>query len=256
ELEGKKETTDKKLAHAEKMYDEAEKLRLEFNAKVENENRKAEQKAQELLERARASADYVFDQLQELQRQKDAEDFKKKLEETRENVRQSLGMVSKDMKIADKIEVEYTPPREYKVGDTVILADFGKDGIIVSIDGENVVVTMGSAKIKTTNKKIRLSEKTEDKKSKSTHTPRKMMDVKSEIDVRGFICDDAIFVIDKFIDDAVMSSLQTIRIIHGKGTGALRKGLWDYFRHDKRISSFRMGSFGEGDAGVTVLTLK
>jgi len=115
---------------------------------------------------------------------------------------------------------------------------------------------MGSAKIKTTKKKIRLAQKTEDKKTKATHTPRKMMDVKSEIDVRGFICDDAIFMIDKFIDDAVMSSLQTIRVIHGKGTGALRKGLWDYFKHDKRISSYRMGSFGEGDAGVTVLTLK
>ena len=256
ELEGKKETTDKKLAHAEKMYDEAEKLRQKFNAKVENENRKAEQKAQELLERARASADYVFDQLQELQRQKDSEDFKKKLEETRDNVRKSLGMVSKDMKIAEKIEVEYTPPREYAVGDTVILADFGKDGIISSIDGDNVVVAMGSAKIKTTKNKLRLSQKTEDKKAKSTHTPRKMMDVKSEVDVRGFICDDAIFVIDKFIDDAVMSSLPSVRIIHGKGTGALRKGLWDYFKRDKRIASYRMGSFGEGDAGVTVVTLK
>lgn len=256
ELEGKKETTDRKLAHAEKMYDEAEKLRQKFNAKVEDENRKAEQKAQELLERARASADYVFDQLQELQRQKDAKDFKKKLEETRENVRQSLGMVSKDMKISEKIEVEYTPPREYAVGDTVILADFGKDGIISSIDGENVVVAMGSAKIKTTKKKLRLSQKTEDKKTKSTHTPRKMMDVKSEVDVRGFICDDAIFVIDKFLDDAVMSSLPSVRIIHGKGTGALRKGLWDYFKRDTRIASYRMGSFGEGDAGVTVVTLK
>ncbi len=256
DLESKKESTEKKLAHAEKMYDEAEQLRQKFNAKVENESRKAEQKAQELLERARASADYVFDQLQELQRQKDAEDFKKKLEETRENVRQSLGMVSKDMKIADKIEVEYTPPREYAVGDIVVLADFGKNGTISSIDGENVVVAMGSAKIKTTKKKIRLAEKTEDKKSKATHTPRKMMDVKSEVDVRGFICDDAIFVIDKFLDDAVMSSLPSVRIIHGKGTGALRKGLWDYFKHDKRIASYRMGSFGEGDAGVTVVTLK
>lgn len=256
ELEGKKETTEKKLAYAEKMYDEAEKLRLKFNEKVENENRKAEQKARELLERARASADYVFDALQELQRQKDAENFKQKLEETRENVRQSLGMVSKDMKISEKIQVEYVPPREYAVGDTVILADFGKDGIIASIDGENVVVAMGSAKIKTTKSKLRLSEKKEDKKSKTTHTPRKMMEVKSEIDVRGYICDDAIFVIDKFIDDAMISSLPTIRVIHGKGTGALRKGLWDFFRHDKRIASFRMGSFGEGDAGVTVLTLK
>ena len=82
------------------------------------------------------------------------------------------------------------------------------------------------------------------------------MDTVSEIDVRGEICDDAIFIVDKFLDDAQVSSLQTVRIIHGKGTGALRKGLWDYLKHDKRVASIRLGNFGEGDAGVTVVTLK
>lgn len=256
DMESKKETTEKKLAHAEKMYSEAEKLRLEFNSKIEEESRKAEQKAGELLERARAAADYVFDQLQEIQRQKDSEDFKKKLEETRDNVRKTLGMVSKDMKIAEKIEVEYKPPRDFVVGDAVLLADLGKNAVITSIDGENVIVAVGSAKIKTKKDKLRLLDKKEEKKTTGPRTPRKMMEAKSELDVRGFTGDDAIFMIDKYLDDALLSSLPSVRIIHGKGTGALRKALWNYFKQDKRIASYRLGTFGEGDAGVTVITLK
>mgnify|MGYP001837184215 FL=1 len=83
-----------------------------------------------------------------------------------------------------------------------------------------------------------------------------MTEVKSETDVRGLIGDDAIFVVDKFLDDAVLSGLENVRIIHGKGTGALRKALWDYFKRDPRIKQYRLGTFGEGDAGVTVVTLK
>ena len=257
ELENKRESTEKKLAHAEKMYAEAEKMRAEFNKRIEEETAKAQKKAAELTERARSSADYVFGQLQELQRKKDSEDFKKQLETTRENVRKSLGMLSKEDALAEKIEVEYVPPREFEVGDSVQLSDLGKKGEIVSIDGENVVVAIGSAKIKTKKSKLRLVQQNNVSIKKNVvQTPKKNSVVKSEIDVRGCTCDEAIFMIDKFIDDAMLSSLSTLRVIHGKGTGALRKGLWDYFKHDSRISEYRMGTFGEGDAGVTVLTLK
>ena len=256
ELDRKREDAEKKLAHAEIMYAEAEKMRKEFNTRIEEENRKAEQKANELLERARSSADYVFDTLQDLQRQKESADFKQKLEQTRENVRKRLGMVSKDTRMAEKIEAEYLPPRELVVGDSVELADLGKVGEIASIDGENATVAIGSAKIKTKLSKLRLVEQKKPQKSTATHTPRKAANVTTEIDVRGDTCDEAIFVIDKFLDDAVLSSLNTVRVIHGKGTGALRKGLWDYFKHDSRVKEYRLGTFGEGDAGVTVLTLK
>ena len=256
ELDRKREDAEKKLAHAEVMYAEAEKMRKEFNTRIEEENRKAEQKANELLERARSSADYVFDTLQDLQRQKESADFKQKLEQTRENVRKRLGMVSKETSMAEKIEAEYLPPRELVVGDSVELADLGKVGEIASIDGENATVAIGSAKIKTKLSKLRLVEQKKPQKTAATHTPRKAANVTTEIDVRGDTCDEAIFVIDKFLDDAVLSSLNTVRVIHGKGTGALRKGLWDYFKHDSRVKEYRLGSFGEGDAGVTVLTLK
>ena len=255
ELDRKREDAEKKLAHAEVMYAEAEKMRKEFNTRIEEENRKAEQKANELLERARSSADYVFDTLQDLQRQKESADFKQKLEQTRENVRQKLGMVSKDARMAEKIEAEYLPPRALVVGDSVELADLGKVGEIASIDGENATVAIGSAKIKTKLSKLRLVEQKKPQKTPASHTPRKAANITTEIDVRGDTCDEAIFVIDKFLDDAVLSSLNTVRVIHGKGTGALRKGLWDYFKHDSRVREYRLGNFGEGDAGVTVLTL-
>ena len=70
------------------------------------------------------------------------------------------------------------------------------------------------------------------------------------------IADDAWFVVDKYLDDAVLASVPSVRIIHGKGTGALRAALWKYFKTDKRIKSYRHGAYGEGDAGVTVVEFK
>ena len=162
------------------------------------------------------------------------------------------------LKIGEKIEAEYKPPRDFVKGDNVTIASLGKDGVIDKIDGEKVTVLIGSARFNTKIKELRLiTEKKDDNKKKSgTKGPRKIMEAKSEVDVRGFIGDDAIFVVDKFLDDAVLSGLVNVRIIHGKGTGALRKALWDYFKRDKRIAEFRMGTFGEGDSGVTVVTLK
>ena len=79
---------------------------------------------------------------------------------------------------------------------------------------------------------------------------------KPELDVRGEIGADAWIRVDKYIDDAMLSGLSSVRIIHGKGTGALKRALWEYFRTDARIASYRLGAYGEGDAGVTVIELK
>ena len=79
---------------------------------------------------------------------------------------------------------------------------------------------------------------------------------RTEVDVRGMIGEDAWFVVDKYLDDAVLAGISSVRVIHGKGTGALRAALWRYFKTDRRIASFRHGAFGEGDAGVTVIDLE
>jgi hypothetical protein len=77
-----------------------------------------------------------------------------------------------------------------------------------------------------------------------------------ELDLRGQLTDDAWFMTDKYIDDAMMANIRSVRIIHGKGTGALRSYLWSWFKGDSRIASFRLGAHGEGDSGVTILELK
>lgn len=258
EMETQKEHAKKLKEKAQAMFDVSEKQRLEFNKRIEEEGEKAEIKAQELLQRARESADFVFNQLQEIQRKKDAENFKELLAKSQDEVRKALGIAELNNKIGEKIEAEYKPPRDFVKGDNVTIASLGKEGVIDKIDGEKVTVLIGSARFNTKIKELRLiTEKKDDNKKKSgSRTPRKMMEAKSEVDVRGFIGDDAVFVVDKFLDDAVLSGLVNVRIIHGKGTGALRKVLWDYFKRDKRIAEFRMGTFGEGDSGVTVVTLK
>jgi len=258
ELETQKEHAKKLKEKAQAMFDVSEKQRLEFNKRIEEEGEKAEAKANELLERARESADFVFAQLQEIQRKKDAENFKELLAKSQDEVRKALGIAELNNKIGEKIEAEYKPPRDFVKGDNVVIASLGKEGIIDKIDGEKVTVLIGSARFNTKLRELRLiTEKKDDSKKKSgSRGPRKIMEAKSEVDVRGFIGDDAIFVVDKFLDDAVLSGLVNVRIIHGKGTGALRKALWDYFKKDKRIAEFRMGTFGEGDSGVTVVTLK
>ena len=257
ELETQKEHAKKLKEKAQAMFDVSEKQRLEFNKRIEEEGEKAEAKANELLERARESADFVFAQLQEIQRKKDAENFKELLAKSQDEVRKALGIAELNNKIGEKIEAEYKPPRDFVKGDNVTIASLGKQGVIDKIDGEKVTVLIGSARFNTKLKELRLiTEKKEEKNKSSSRTPRKMMEAKSEVDVRGLIGDDAIFVVDKFLDDGILSGLVNVRIIHGKGTGALRKVLWDYFRHDKRVKEFRMGTFGEGDSGVTVVTLK
>ena len=84
----------------------------------------------------------------------------------------------------------------------------------------------------------------------------KTKNAKSEINVIGYNVDEAIFVIDKFLDDCSLAKLQTVRIVHGKGTGKLRNGIHKFLKTNPHVKSFRLGSFGEGEMGVTVVELK
>ena len=77
-----------------------------------------------------------------------------------------------------------------------------------------------------------------------------------ELDIRGMYGDDACFMLDKYLDDAALAGIHTVRIIHGKGTGALKAAVWQFLRGDRRVESYRLGAFGEGDAGVTVIEVK
>ncbi|MBR5527958.1 MAG: Smr/MutS family protein, partial [Clostridia bacterium] len=153
---------------------------------------------------------------------------------------------------------DYELPRPLKKGDTVTLRDIGKKGTVLAVDGENITVQAGIIKTKTKAKNLILEEETAtpEKNVKLTKAPRASLSVSTEIDVRGMIGDDAWFAVDKYLDEAVLANLNQVTIIHGKGTGALRAALTGFLRRDKRVKTMRAGMFGEGDSGVTVVTLK
>ena len=164
------------------------------------------------------------------------------------------------------LDEDYKLPRPLVVGDKVYLVALGKEGVVTALKDKNglVAVTSGILKTKVTEDKLRLLEgkqvfrkKPEPPKVSEGKVKKSIASsFRSEIDVRGMIGDDAWFVVDKYLDDAVLMGIPSVRIIHGKGTGALRSALWKYFKTDSRIKTYRHGAYGEGDAGVTVVEFK
>ena len=277
------ERLDTNRVQMEKEKNLAEKMRVEYEtfksnaeedlkrkiAKSEEEISKQALKARQILESARASSEFIFKQLEELRKQEDKEKRNAMMisarEAIRDRMRESEGLLA-DVDVRDiSLDDDYVLPRPLKVGDTVYLTTIGKEGVVTALADKKgmISVTSGILKAKVTEDKIRLidgnvkfikkpePQKVNEGKVKKTITST----FKPEIDVRGMIGDDAWFVVDKYIDDAILANIPTIRIIHGKGTGALRAALWKYFKHDKRVKSYRHGEYGEGDAGVTVITL-
>ena len=266
----------------EKARDEAERLRLEYEefkrkseedikrriAKSEEEIAKTTLKAKQILDSARASSEFIFRQLEELRKQEDKDKRNEMMQSAREEMRKRIRESESLMQGVDIRELvedeDYKLPRPLKVGDKVFITTIKKEGVITALADKKgmIAVTSGILKTKVSEDKLRLLDGSV--KYMSVDTPKVSegkvkksitSTFKPEIDVRGMIGDDAWFVVDKYIDDAVLAGMPSVRIIHGKGTGALRAALWKYFKNDKRIKTYRHGEYGEGDAGVTIVTL-
>lgn len=152
--------------------------------------------------------------------------------------------------------------KDVKPNLTVWVTTLKQKGVIVShISKSNEVqVQIGSMKMSVPLKCLQLiSPTTETTSNHSTHSISslsKTRTAKSEINVIGLNVEEAIFVVDKFLDDSILAKLQTIRIVHGKGTGKLRNGIHHFLKTHTHVASFRLGTYGEGETGVTVVELK
>ena len=263
----RKERSESERARAEalRIREEAMKTAKEMQDRAEAELDKARAQAQRILDAAKASSNQVFEQLNELKKA-DAKRLElQRIEEARKAIRQNLKDTSAAINDVEEFEVEeedYVLPRPLQVGDKVLLADIGREAIVKSISGDTVFTVSGRFETKTNIKNIRLLanaaavEKQNKQKGKAQYT-HSVSAVRNEIDVRGNTGDDAWFIIDRYLEDAILAGHEYVSVIHGKGTGALRAALWQFFRQDKaRIKSFRSGRYGEGDLGVTVLELK
>lgn len=251
----------------ERFKNEAEKRYREKIAQADAELESAQKKATELLNSARASSEYIFDQLERAKKAKDSERFGEELEARRRNVRQHLKDNSDRIDPVEKQSNEnYVLPRPLRKGDNVLIININKRAVVTSLPDKrnNVGVRAGLIDTRTSLKNLRLldddeitiTDKDKKKVSQSTYHASKIRDFSTEIDLRGKNGDEAWFLVDKYFDDAQVSGISTVRLIHGKGTGALKAALWRFLKTDGRVASFRIGQFGEGDGGVTVVELK
>ena len=265
DLRKERNASERARAEAQQIREEAEKNARLLQERAEAELDRARSQAQRILDAAKASSNEVFNQLNELKKADAKRLEMARIEEARKAIRQNLKDTSDVISDVEEFEVEeenYVLPRPLQVGDRVMLADIGREATVKSVSGDTVFTVSGRFETKTSIKNIRLLgnaasvEKQLKQKGKAQYT-HSVSNVKNEIDVRGNTGDDAWFMIDRYLDDAILAGHENVSIIHGKGTGALRAALWQYFRQDKsRIRSFRSGRYGEGDLGVTVLELK
>ena len=269
EMEKERMLAEKMREEYESFKNRAEAELKEKIAKSEAEIAKQTLKARQILDSARASSEFIFRQLEDLRKQEDRDKRNEMMnsarEEMRKRMRESESLMSGIDILDINLEDDYKLPRPLKVGDRVFVTTVSKEGVVSALADKKgmISVTAGILKTKVSEDKLRLIEG--NIKYTSTQSAPKVNEGKvkktvvssfrSEIDVRGMIGEDAWFVVDKYLDDAVLANIPTVRIIHGKGTGALRAALWKYFKTDKRVKEYRHGEYGEGDAGVTVVTL-
>ena len=266
EMERNREETEQMRADYERFKTESEKIIKKRIEESERELQKAQQKAANMIASAKASSDFIFEQMDKLKKAKDSERFGDELQATRRAVREHLRENSEKFDPVEKKRDEnYVLPRKLKKGDEVIIMTLGSSATLLEDPDKsgNVRVQAGILQTRVKIKDLKLKEddgitvQSGEKKMKtSTYTVSRSSTFRDEIDLRGMTGDEAWLAVDKYFDEAVMAGFKKVRLIHGKGTGALKAALWKFLKGDRRISSFRIGQFGEGDGGVTVVELK
>lgn len=266
DLEISKKSVAFEQERAEQYRKEAERLKQE----VERQKDKTREQKEKILQKAREEAKQIYAQakeeadqiIKEMNREAKQKNQQKALE-NRAKLKEKLSTVQEDFLRTKKVKATHKPPTDLKAGDRVYVISFDQTGVALTAPDKNkeVMVQMGMMKAKIPLAELMLDDTPQPKapKSKQSSTrvkAKKSQFISAEIDCRGQLVDEALANIDKYIDDAYLSGLKQIVIIHGKGTGALRAGVQSYLKTNPHVKSYRPGTFGEGEAGVTVVELK
>ncbi|MDO5027761.1 MAG: endonuclease MutS2 [Bacillota bacterium] len=267
EIEKNREIIAEERAQAERSREETKKLEEKAKAyrdKTEEMREdlldQARREARDIIRQAKEEAKLVIDEIKEISRNIEG-DSARRLGQATELLR------SKEKELRDqlgsdllKLDVEKST-KDLKVGDSVSIPSLRQEGVILSEEDQDgkVMVQVGIMKMslpKTSLLAIEGQAKSQaQEKTKKIYSTKSKF-IKKEIDLRGMNVEDAIFKLDKYLDDAYLSGLKTVEVIHGKGTGALREGLKPYFKSHKHIKKTRYGNLDEGGDGVTVVELK
>lgn len=245
-----------------RLRQELEQQRKQLEKDAEQEIQRAREQAKRIVDDVRATSQQMLDELDELRKQKEREEFSARTFQAKSGVKGKLTKLY-DMAnpVTERKNNDYVLPRPLKKGDTVLLFDIDKKGVVLADPDAsgNVQVQAGIIKTRVPVGNLRLlAEKPVQFQGKTTRTVRSKAErtVTSEVDLRGETVDEALMDLDMFLDNAVMSGINQVNIIHGKGTGALRAAIQQHLKRHPSIRTYRLGVFGEGESGVTIAELK
>lgn len=242
---------------AKQSEQEAQRLKEEAEAQFQKEVERARQEAAQIVQKTRRQADALLNELEDLRRQKN----KQLSAEQKARLRSGLKeMESASDPVHQRRDDNYTLPRPLQVGDDVLIYDIDKDATVLEEPKDGfVLVQAGIIKTRVPLSNIRLLSKRQLKKKNPGRTVTKSVstpEASSSLDLRGQTVEEALMEVDSFLDRASRMHLSQVTIIHGKGTGALRAAVQQHLRRCAQVKSFRLGTYGEGESGVTIAELK
>ena len=272
-LEEARQTAEAEREEARRIREEMERLKRSHQDKYEDlksERKKmlesARKQAESILESARSESNLLLNQLEDMKKKMDSENARETVQKAREAAKNSINKLEKNSDYVDKYKENYKLPRDLLLGDSVLLMDIDKKATVTRLPEKDgtLEVMAGIIKMRTGINNVKLIEGDVKIGGKRQASQRKVSGIKSraertvqtELDLRGMASDEAILMLDRFIDEAILSGIETIRIIHGKGTGVLKNAVNQHLKKHKSIRTHRLGVFGEGEHGVTIAELK
>ena len=261
-MEREKVDIDKAQQKTEADRKEAARLRAELSVRLEMSNEKARREAEKIIADAREEAERAFKEIDRMRAVIQEQYDHQQINAERAELRRRLNEAEEKQQSQKQKELaERKSARPIQVGDVVEITAMGMKAEVEEVSADRVLtLKAGLMHITAREDEVFLLEhqkKKEAPKSRGTGTSQlRTAAVPAEIDIRGMETLEAIPIVERYIDDAYLGRLESVRIIHGKGTGALRQTVHDTLRRHKRVKGFRLGRYGEGETGVTVVELK
>lgn len=268
DLENSKRTIEQEQQEIAANKEEIQKLKNRLASKNEHIEqrrqdilRNAREEARDILEEAKAFADASIRKYNNWEK-KPQTASNKEMEKERGEIRAKLNAVNGKLEYQAPNRKSKNKPTDFRLGDTVHVISLNLDGTVRSLPNQKgeMTVQMGilQSTVKISDVELVEEEKKQSKQQKTAQyraSVNKAKSIKPEINLLGMTVDEAVMELDKYLDDACLSHLNQVRVVHGKGTGALRRGIHEYLKRQSYVKSFRLGEFGEGDAGVTIVEL-
>lgn len=273
-LENERQQYEKNRITAEALKTELNRLKNELEQERDELEKskqsiidKASREANAIITRVERESDVLLDELKEIKKQKNKDNFEKRAIDAKHKAKNTINKLFNEANpVNSKKGNEYKLPRPLKKGDNVLITDTNAKGIVVTPpdDSGYCYIQAGIMKTKIHISKLRLKEKEKvtlnNKKIESKVSTKNVQSVASrkasfELDIRGYAVDEGLYELDRFIDNAILSHIGVITIIHGKGTGVLKNAVRNHLKHHKQVKSSRRGVYGEGEDGVTVAEL-